>query len=215
MMRALLIAMLLLPSSANAAEVYQQLDKWSVQLPVNTDGELEGHMASYTANRDRKPWYDIDGSKLHFYNPGEGATAFGSPDRTRTELKQKGTWTSSWLELDMAVRSGEGTTSILQVWSHSQNKPLLMVRYQHDRNGVGITVWDRNRNTTRKSFSKTLKYGQRFKLKVKNDGRMLTVTLDGTTMTLPVPSGMGPNFSFKFGTYIDRAKTTVYRATLP
>lgn len=195
-------------------EVYQQLDRWSVQLPVNSDGEPTGRMASYTADKDRKPWYDIDGSKLHFYNPGVGATAAGSPGSTRTEIKQKTSWRTGQIELDMAVRSGEGTTSILQVWSHSQANPVLMVRYQHDRNGIGVTVWDKDRNATRRSYSKVLPYGQRFKLKVKNDGRTLTITLDGSVKTFPIPSGMGLNYSFKFGAYIGKAKTTVYRAVV-
>lgn len=196
------------------AEVYQQLSKWKIQLPVNSSGQLSGSMASYVATQDRKPWYDIDGTKLHFQLPDNGAKS-GNSSHPRCELVQISSWEGSHsLEVDMKMTHGTGRTVVMQIWSHSQSNPLFGACYDHDKKRIDFTIWRKDRTRIFKTFPDVITVGTRFKLKAKIADGKLAVTLNGVTKTTTIPSGMGPRYSFKFGLYVDEAKSTVYRATV-
>jgi hypothetical protein len=184
-----------------------KLSEWTLRLPIDANRDGSADVAPSTA--DKSPWYDIynSGANIKFVCPSTGATSTNA-SKPRTELTQKTSkkWTHGQLSYTGTVKHSSVTkTCIAQIWSEKKNGPRVMVMYEPGSEKLYFRDNHLDGSRTERFFNFLPKVGQDFNLRLRLDngkiGIRASVSSSSQELTVPVGSGWGSYYWFKFGTY--------------
>jgi len=182
---------------------------FSLQLPIGSNGgPTEIFTSQLTSGYTASPYFYTDpgDGSMVMMDPHQGWATNGSL-HPRTELHENGNWSASGTNLlnaTLNVTQVPSNTCIAQIFQGTGPlKPLCELQFNANGN---VTLFVENVNTGGQGGPTYqvafVGVGNKFSYQLGLHGSTITATVNGTTITAPVPSSFnGEQFFFKAGDY--------------
>lgn len=191
-------------NKSDASDSKFKLDKWELQLPVNSFGLQMGDMSTIEPAKTVEPWFVASKDKLKFVCPIKGATS-ANTESPRTELKELKDWSleeGGVLKATLSVdQIPSGGVTIGQVWSQSQ--PLRLRVKDDGKITAAGGGYDSSETVG------TVKFGETFTYRVEVKGEVLDLYInDVKAWTRSMSAWKGKKMYFKAGAYCSASEGT-------